>query len=170
VCVCVCVCVSYHLHGLCEDDAVQPDEVLVAQRVHGVHLSDEIVQTVRVQHAGLQTLHRHGQLDRREEGGRGLARPASLWRSVFLAPSHHSAVGPGPLSSPHHSEGAVAQTLQQLKLRLPDQAGERGARVAAGRRRAGGRRPRGEGLLGVGVGSLDRKHLRRNRRSSETNM
>lgn len=39
-------CVFYHLHGLCEDDAVQANEVLVAQGVHGVHLSDEIVQTV----------------------------------------------------------------------------------------------------------------------------
>lgn len=39
-------CVFYHLHGLREDDAVQADEVLVAQGVHGVHLSDEIVQAV----------------------------------------------------------------------------------------------------------------------------
>lgn len=58
------VWVFYHLHGLCEDDAVQADQVLVAQRMHGVHLSDEIVQTFRVQHACLQTLHRHWQLER----------------------------------------------------------------------------------------------------------
>lgn len=38
--------VFYHLHWLCEDDAVQADEVLVTQRMHGVHLSDEIIQTV----------------------------------------------------------------------------------------------------------------------------
>lgn len=56
---CVCVLVFHHLHGLCEDDAVQTDQVLVVQRMHSVHLSDEIVQTVRVQHVSLQTLHRH---------------------------------------------------------------------------------------------------------------
>lgn len=81
--------------------------------------------------------------------------------------SHHSAVGPGPLSSAHHAERAVAQPLEQLQLRLPDQAGEGGGRLAAaaaavqgladGRRRR--RRPMGEGLLGVGVGALHRKHL-----------
>lgn len=69
---CVRVCargVFYHLHGLREDDAVQADEVLVAQRVHGVHLSDEVVQTVRVQHAGFQTLHGHRQLGTQQREG-----------------------------------------------------------------------------------------------------
>lgn len=46
VCARVCVLVFYHLHGLCEDDAVQTDQVLVVQRMHSVHLSDEIIQTV----------------------------------------------------------------------------------------------------------------------------
>lgn len=60
-------CVSYHLHGLCEDDAIQADEVLVAQWMHGVHLSDEIIQTVWVQHACLQALHSHWQLEKTEK-------------------------------------------------------------------------------------------------------
>lgn len=53
---------AHHLHGLRQDDPVEADEVLVAEGVHGVHLPDEVVQAVRLQHAGLQTLHRHGQL------------------------------------------------------------------------------------------------------------
>lgn len=52
-CVCVRVLVFYHLHRLREDDAVQTDQVLVVQRMHSVHLSDEIIQTVRVQHVSL---------------------------------------------------------------------------------------------------------------------
>lgn len=57
--VCVYVVMFYHLHGLREDNAVQADQVLVVQRMHGVHLSDEIIQTIRVQHISLQTLHCH---------------------------------------------------------------------------------------------------------------
>lgn len=67
--------------------------------------------------------------------------------------SDHSAVGRGPLPSPHHPERAVPEALQQLQLRLSDQAGERGSRLAAGWTRQG-RRPRGEGLRGVRVETL----------------
>lgn len=53
----------YHLHGVREDDSVETDEVLVVERVHGVDLADEVVQSVRlVQDVRLQTLHRHVQL------------------------------------------------------------------------------------------------------------
>lgn len=38
--------------------------------------------------------------------------------------SHHSAVGSGPFSSPHHPERAVPEPLEQLQLRLSDQARE----------------------------------------------
>lgn len=38
----------YHLHGVSEDDSVEADEVLVVERVHGVDLADEVVQSVRL--------------------------------------------------------------------------------------------------------------------------
>lgn len=50
---------------------MQANQVLVAQRMHGVHLSDEIIQAVRVQHVSLQTLHRHGQLEPEQVGQTG---------------------------------------------------------------------------------------------------
>lgn len=79
---------------------------------------------------------------------------------------HHSAIGSGPLSSPNHSKRAVSQPLEQLKLRLSDQAGERSSRITAGWGRTG-RRPLGKGLLGVGVGSFHRKHLQTNKGMKE---
>ena len=56
---CVCfMCVHYHLHWVCEHHTVEADEVLVVQGVHGVDLTDEIFQSVRlVEHICLQTLH-----------------------------------------------------------------------------------------------------------------
>lgn len=58
----------YHLHGVCEDDSVETDEVLVVERVHGVDLTDEVVQSIRlVQDVRLQTFHRHVQLEKRWE-------------------------------------------------------------------------------------------------------
>ena len=80
--------------------------------------------------------------------------------------SHHSAVGSGPLSSPHHPECAVSEPLEQLQLRLSDQAGERGGSVATGWCRAG-RRTLREGLLGVGVRSFHRKHLQEQKKCLE---
>lgn len=56
----------YHLHGVCEDDSVETDEVLVVERVHGVDLTDEVVQSVwLVQNVRLQTLHSHVQLEKK---------------------------------------------------------------------------------------------------------
>lgn len=40
--------VVYHLHGVCEDDSVETDEVLVVERVHGVDLTNEVIQSVRL--------------------------------------------------------------------------------------------------------------------------
>lgn len=58
---------DYHLHRLCEDDAIQADEVLVAQWMHGIHLSDEIIQTVWVQYIWFQAFYCHWQLQRKGE-------------------------------------------------------------------------------------------------------
>lgn len=69
----------YHFHGVREDDAVEPDQVLVVQRVHGVHLSDEVVQGVwLVQHVRFQTLHGHVEL---RIGGRGGCKAEGAGRS-----------------------------------------------------------------------------------------
>lgn len=60
----------YHLHGVCEDDSIEPDEVLVVERVHGVDLTDEVIQSVwLVQDVRLQTLHCHIQLEKKKGGG-----------------------------------------------------------------------------------------------------
>jgi len=39
---------THHLHGVGEHHAVEADEVLVVQRVHGVHLADEVIQHLRL--------------------------------------------------------------------------------------------------------------------------
>lgn len=65
-CVRAVVCVHYHLHWVCEHHTVEANEVLVVQGVHGVDLTDEVLQSVGLtQHIGLQTLHRHVYLETR---------------------------------------------------------------------------------------------------------
>lgn len=76
--------------------------------------------------------------------------------SYCVSSSHHSAVGCSPLSSPHHPECPVSKPLKQLKLRLSNQAGERGPWLTTGRGR-GRRCP--VGLLCVSVRSFHWKHL-----------
>lgn len=44
-CVCAFLCVHYHLHWVCEHHTVEANEVLVVQGVHGVDLTDEILQS-----------------------------------------------------------------------------------------------------------------------------
>lgn len=66
--VCVVGCVHYHLHWVCEHHTVEADEVLVVQGVHGVDLTDEVLQSVGLtQHIGFQTLHRHVYLEIRTD-------------------------------------------------------------------------------------------------------
>ena len=49
----VCECV-YHLHGVSEHHPEQVDEVGVVEGVHGVDLSDEVIQSFRqVQYVSL---------------------------------------------------------------------------------------------------------------------
>lgn len=84
---------------------------------------------------------------------------AVLFPTLLSPVSHHSAVGTGPLSSPHHPERAISEPLKQLQLRLSDQAGERGGSLATGCDNAG-RSPLRQGLLGVAVGSFNWEHLR----------
>ena len=79
--------------------------------------------------------------------------------SLLSDESHHSATGTSPLSSPHHPERAVSETLKKLQLRLPDQASERGSRFAAGCDRAGWRHL-SVGLLRVSIRSFHWEHLR----------
>lgn len=65
----VCVrflCIHYHLHWVCEHHTVEANEVLVVQGVHGVDLTDEVLQSVGLaEHVRLQTLHSHVQLETR---------------------------------------------------------------------------------------------------------
>lgn len=57
-------CVHYHLHWVCEHHTVEADQVLVVQGVHGVDLTDEVLQSVGLaENVRLQTLHSHIQLE-----------------------------------------------------------------------------------------------------------
>lgn len=44
--VCGFLCVYYHLHRVCEHHTVEANEVLVVQGVHGVDLTDKVLQSV----------------------------------------------------------------------------------------------------------------------------
>lgn len=58
-------CVHYHLHGVCEHHTVEADQVLVVQGVHGVDLTDEVLQSVGLaENICLQTLYSHVELER----------------------------------------------------------------------------------------------------------
>lgn len=64
--VCVRFCVHYHLHWVCEHHTVEANEVLVVQGVHGVDLTDEVLQSIRLaEHICLQTLHSYVKLQGR---------------------------------------------------------------------------------------------------------
>lgn len=41
----VFVCVHYHFHWMCQHHTVETNEVLVVQGVHGVDLTDEVLQS-----------------------------------------------------------------------------------------------------------------------------
>lgn len=43
---CAFLCVHYHLHWVCEHHAIEANEVLVVQGVHGVDLTDEVLQSI----------------------------------------------------------------------------------------------------------------------------
>lgn len=65
-CVCAFLCVHYHLHWVCEHHTIEANEVLVVQGVHGVDLTDEVLQSVGLtEHICLQTLHSYVQLETR---------------------------------------------------------------------------------------------------------
>lgn len=65
-CVCAFLCVHYHLHWVCEHHTVEANEVLVVQGVHGVDLTNEVLQSVGLtEHIRLQTLHSYVQLETR---------------------------------------------------------------------------------------------------------
>ena len=66
-CVCAFLRVHYHLHWVCEHHTVEANEVLVVQGVHGVDLTDEVLQSVGLaEHICLQTLHSYVQLEKQE--------------------------------------------------------------------------------------------------------
>lgn len=79
----------YHLHGVCEDDAVKTDEVLMVERVHGVDLTDEIVQSVWLcQDVCLQTLHRYVQLETNERAGLGTEKQILMFEQMYVYGNH----------------------------------------------------------------------------------
>lgn len=53
----------YHLHGVRKDDAIQANEIMVIQGVHGIHFPYEVIEAVTLlQQISLEALHGHIQL------------------------------------------------------------------------------------------------------------
>lgn len=65
---CAFLRVHYHLHWVCEHHTVESNEVLVVQGVHGVDLTDEVLQSIGLaEHICLQTLHSYVQLEKKRD-------------------------------------------------------------------------------------------------------
>lgn len=134
MCVRAVVCVHYHLHWVCEHHTVEADEVLVVQGVHGVDLTDEVLQSVGLtQHISLQTLHRHVYLETRTElvsvclltaEARSLRVTPQIHASLQQECPHHLSCWRQPLSSLHDTKGAIPQLLKQRQILLWDEAGQ----------------------------------------------
>lgn len=131
LCVCAFLCVHYHLHWVCEHHTVEANEVLVVQGVHGVNLTDEILQSFRLaEHICLQTLHSyiHLKINARISYDSFTLNNIFLYGELnyfdkFKLP-HHLPCRCQPLSSLHDSKGAVPKLLKQRQVLLRDKASQ----------------------------------------------